>query len=129
MNIQPFTICVSPFVIEDLRERLGRARYPDEIENSDWSYGTSMSYLKDLCTHWGHGFDWKEQEDHLNSFPQFRCEVEGFGLHFIHQKGKGEHRIPLLLIHGWPDSFVRFLKLIPLLKKQGANGFSFDVVI
>jgi pimeloyl-ACP methyl ester carboxylesterase len=129
MNIQPYTISVSPYVIEDLRERLGRARWPDEIAGSGWEYGTNLHYLRDLCTHWGHGFEWKEQEEILNGFHHFQAEVDGFCLHFIHEKGKGHHRIPILLIHGWPDSFVRFLKLIPLLTDRIGEGLSFDVVV
>jgi pimeloyl-ACP methyl ester carboxylesterase len=129
MSIQPYTIFVSPFVIEDLRERLGRARWPDEIIDSGWDYGTNMAYLKDLCTHWGHGFDWKEQEEQLNAFSHFTTAVDGFNLHFIHGKGKGPDPIPLLLIHGYPDSFVRFLKIIPLLTAEGPDGVSFDVIV
>jgi len=129
MSIHPYTICISPFVIEDLRERLGRARWPDEITDSGWEYGTNMAWLQDLCLHWGHGFDWKEQEDQLNGFSHFQCIIDGFGLHFIHEKGKGPKPIPLLLIHGYPDSFVRFLKLIPLLTAEGPDGISFDLII
>ncbi len=100
MSIQPFSISISPFVIEDLRERLGRARWPDEIPNSGWEYGTNMAFLKDLCTHWGHGFDWKEQEDHLNTFTHVQTPIDEINLHFIHEKGKGADPVPLLLIHG-----------------------------
>jgi pimeloyl-ACP methyl ester carboxylesterase len=129
MDIQPFTICISPYVIEDLRERLGRARWPDEIAGSGWEYGTNMGYLRELCTHWGHGFDWKEQEAALNGFHHYQTRVDDFCLHFIHEQGSGIRRIPLLLIHGWPDSFVRFLKLVPLLTNAGADGVAFDLVI
>lgn len=129
MSVQPFTISVSPFVIEDLRERLGRARWPDEIRDSGWQYGTNMSYLRDLCIHWGHGFDWKEQEEALNAYHHYRAEVNGVGLHFIYERGKSPHTLPLLLIHGWPDSFVRFLPLIDLLTAEGPHGLSFDVII
>ncbi|HXB96396.1 MAG TPA: epoxide hydrolase [Puia sp.] len=129
MSVQPFSISVSPFVIEDLRERLGRARWPDEIRDSGWQYGTNLTYLRDLCTHWGHGFDWKEQEDALNGFHHYRAAVDGLGIHFIHERGKSHHTVPLLLIHGWPDSFVRFLPLIPMLTAEGPDGLSFDVVV
>lgn len=129
MSIQPFSISISPYVIEDLRERLGRTRWPDEIPDSHWDYGTNLAYLQDLCTHWGHGFDWKEQEDELNAFAQFQGSVDGFNLHFIHEKGKGANATPILLIHGFPDSFVRFKKLIPLLTEEGPDGRCFDVVV
>jgi pimeloyl-ACP methyl ester carboxylesterase len=129
MSVQPFSISVSPFVIEDLRERLGRARWPDEVRDSGWQYGTNLSYLRDLCIHWGHGFDWKEQEEALNAFHHYRAEVNGTGLHFIHERGKSPYTLPILLIHGWPDSFVRFTQLIPLLTAEGPNGLSFDVIV
>jgi len=125
MSNEKFHIAISPFIIDDLRERLGRARWPDEIENSGWAYGTNKEYLHELCTHWGHGFDWYEQQEYLNTFSHFRANVGGgFGIHFIHEKGRGSQRVPLLLIHGYPDSFVRFLKIIPLLTAEG-----FDVVV
>ncbi len=129
MNIQPFTISVSPFIIEDLRERLGRARWPDEITGSGWGRGANLSYMQDLCAHWGHGFDWKEQEKELNTLHHFHANIDGFHLHFIHEKGEGPDPIPILLIHGYPDSFVRFLKLIPLLTAAGPDGLSFDVIV
>jgi len=124
MSIQKFHISISPFVIDDLRERLGRARWPDEIEDSGWAYGTNKEYLYELCTHWGHGFDWYEQQDYLNTFSHFRADIGGFGIHFIHHKGKGRRTTPILLTHGYPDCFVRFLKVIPLLTAAG-----FDVVV
>jgi len=124
MSIEKFHIAISPFIIDDLRERLGRARWPDEIEDSGWAYGTNKEYLYDLCTHWGHGFDWYEQQEHLNTFAHFRTNVEGSAIHFIHEKGTGSRRGPILLIHGYPDSFVRYLKLIPLLTARG-----FDVIV
>jgi pimeloyl-ACP methyl ester carboxylesterase len=129
MSIQPFSISISPFVIDDLRERLGRARWPDEIAGSGWAYGANKDYLQHLCTHWGHGFDWKEQEQQLNAYHHYRADIDGFGLHFIHEKGKGPDSIPILLIHGYPDSFVRFMKLISLLTEPGPNGMSFDVIV
>jgi pimeloyl-ACP methyl ester carboxylesterase len=150
MSIQPFSISVSPYVIEELRERLGRARWPDEIPGSGWEYGANLEYMQALCAHWGHGFDWKEQEDALNIFHHFQAEIDGFCLHFIHEKGKGGDEkskgrgekgkstgekangpdpIPILLIHGYPDSFARFVKLIPLLTQPGPGGLCFDVIV
>lgn len=124
MSIEKFHIAISPFIIDDLRERLGRARWPDEIENSGWSYGTNKDYLYELCTHWGHGFDWYEQQEYLETFAHYKATIEGFCIHFIHEKGKGDRRASIMLIHGYPDSFVRYLKIIPLLTAAG-----FDVVV
>lgn len=124
-----FEINIGQKVIDDLKERLSRTRWPDEIENANWECGTNRSYLRELCAYWQNDFDWKEQERYLNSFSHYKADVDGFTLHFIYEKGKGKHTIPLLLTHGWPDSFIRFLKLIPLLTKADENGVSFDVIV
>lgn len=116
-------------ILEDLKRRIGETRWPDEIENSKWEYGSNKTYLKKLCAYWQNKFDWKKQEGHLNSFQHFKAKVDGVGIHFIHQKGEGSNTVPLLLIHGWPDSFVRFLKIIPFLTKKDENGFAFDLII
>ena len=122
-------ISIAPEAIADLRERIGRARWPDEIAGGGWQYGTNEEYLKDLCTWWANDFNWKEQEDRLNLLHHFRATIDGVGIHFVHEKGKGRKRIPLMLIHGWPDSFARFVKIIPLLTAEGEGGISFDLVI
>ncbi|MBC7851676.1 MAG: epoxide hydrolase N-terminal domain-containing protein, partial [Chitinophagaceae bacterium] len=100
--------------MDDLKTRIANTRWPDEIENSKWEYGTNKAYLKELCKYWANTFDWRKQEEYLNSFQHFRTTVDGVGLHYIHQKGEGKNSIPLLLTHGFPDSFTRFLKIIPL---------------
>src|SRR5450432_1538596 len=125
----PYKINIEQSIIDDLKKRIANTRWADEIENSKWEYGTNKNYLKELCDYWQNTFDWKKQEEYLNSFQHFKTTVDGIGLHFIHQKGDGENSIPLLLTHGWPDSFVRFLKIIPSLTKADENGFSFDVII
>lgn len=85
-----------------------------------------------MCRYWQHDFDWRKQESHLNTFSHYRAEINDVGLHFIHEKGNAPDAIPLLLIHGWPDSFARFLKIIPLLTSPAKLGSttwpSFDVV-
>ena len=125
----PFTISIEQSLLGDLKNRIAATRWTDEIENSKWEYGTNRTYLKELCSYWHDSFDWKKQEDYLNSFNHFKTEIDGAGLHFIHQKGEGDISTPLLLTHGYPDSFVRFLKIIPLLTKEDENGFSFDVIV
>jgi pimeloyl-ACP methyl ester carboxylesterase len=126
---QSFKISIDQLVIDDLINRIGGTRWTDEIENSKWEYGTNKTYLKELCNYWEFNFNWKKQEEYLNSFQHFKTTIDGVGIHFIHQKGEGETSIPLLLTHGYPDTFVRFLKIIPLLTKADENGFSFDVII
>ncbi len=133
MSIQPFTIAISQAALDDLRERLARTCWPDEAENVGWDYGTHLGYLKELVDYWQHSYDWRAQETTLNQFAQFRADIDGSRLHFLHMRGKGPNPTPLLLIHGWPDSFYRFHKIIPLLtdpESAGGNPLdSFDVIV
>lgn len=127
--MKSFKIKIDQSQIEDLKSRLLNTRWPEEITDSGWEYGTNLSYLKELCNYWGNDFSWSDQEKVLNQFDHFKTEGEDLNLHFIHQKGKGVKNLPLLLIHGWPDSFYRFIKLIPLLTEPDENGVAFDVII
>ncbi|MBV9231016.1 MAG: epoxide hydrolase [Chloroflexi bacterium] len=132
MQVKPFTIDISQTVLDDLRERLARTRWPDEAEGTGWSYGTNLGYMKDLANYWQHQYDWRKHEAELNKFAQFKAEVDGVGIHFIHERGKGPNPIPLLLVHGWPDSFYCYHKVIGLLTDPenfgGDPNMSFDVI-
>jgi len=125
---KPFEIHFNESVVEDLKDRLSQTRWPNEIENTKWEAGANLAYLKELCDYWQHNYDWKKNETYLNSFQHYRSDIDGTGIHFIYEKAKGKRSVPLLLTHGYPDSFVRFLKLIPLLIAD-ENGVSFDLVI
>jgi len=133
MSIQPFKINVPQAVLEDLKDRLLRTRWPDEVKDSGWKYGTNLNYLKNLVDYWQNEYDWQIQEAGLNIFNQFRTEIDGIGIHFIHEFGKGPNPIPIILTHGWPDSFYRFHKVIPLLTNPKDYGNdpknSFDVIV
>lgn len=125
-TIKNFQINVSKDILDDLQQRLQRTRWTDESAHADWSYGTDPVYLKELVNYWQSEYNWKKHEAALNQFPQFTTEIDGIEIHFLHIKGNGANRKPLLLIHGWPDSFYRFYKLIPLLTSYDD---SFDLVI
>jgi pimeloyl-ACP methyl ester carboxylesterase len=125
---QPYVINIDSVILDDLRYRLAKARWIDDIDNGKWETGTNADYLKELCHYWAHGFNWKKNEAFLNSFSHFKESVDGTNIHFIHEKGKCKKTVPLLLIHGYPDSFVRFLKVIPLLTAVD-DDYSFDIVI
>jgi len=133
MTIQSFTIDIPQATLDDLHARLARTRWPDEMEGAGWDYGTNLAYLKELVSYWQHDFDWRVQEAKLNQFAQFRTQINGLGVHFVHQRGKGPNPLPLLLTHGWPDSFYRFHKLIPLLTDPASHGGdpadAFDVIV
>jgi microsomal epoxide hydrolase len=133
MSTQPFTIQIDDALLHDLQQRLQRTRWPDEISNSGWDYGTNLDYLKQLVTYWHDTYDWRAQERLLNGFPQFQATINGFRLHFIHVKGKGPHPIPLLISHGWPGSFFEMYKIIGPLSDPASYGGSeddaFDVIV
>ena len=132
MDVRPFIIAVEDSVLEDLQQRLADTRWPDEIPNTGWDYGSNLAYLKELVEHWRTKFDWRAQEAKLNAFSHFKSEVDGLDIHFIHEKGKGPNPIPLVITHGWPSCFFEMTKIIPLLADPASHGGdaadSFDVV-
>jgi pimeloyl-ACP methyl ester carboxylesterase len=125
--IKPFSANISRDIIDDLHHRLRNTRWTDEIINSGWSYGTSLSYMKELVNYWLHFFDWRKVEAEINSFPNYIATIDGHKIHFIYVKGKSRESVPIIITHGWPGSFLEMLKLIPLLTED--EDFSFDVVI
>lgn len=132
MQIEPFRIAVSDAVLQDLRERLQRTRFPDEIADSGWTYGTNLAYLRELIVHWSERYDWRAAEAVLNAFPQFRARVGDLGIHFIHARGVGPKPLPLVITHGWPGSVAEFGKIIGPLTDPARHGGdpadAFDVV-
>jgi pimeloyl-ACP methyl ester carboxylesterase len=122
--IQPFTIDVSDETLADLKQRLLKTRWPDEI-GQDWQYGTDLNYIKDLCDYWANTFDWRAQQQRLNRFDHFKTEIEpSRQLHFIHQRSSNPNALPLLMTHGWPGSVSEFLEILPLLTEPQAHGGS-----
>ncbi len=131
--MKTFKIDFSQALLEDLRLRLTLTRCPDVSASDDWNFGTSPRYLRELTDYWKHRFDWRKQETRLNQLAHFRTTINGTGVHFIHERGQGPKPLPLLLSHGWPDSFLRFEKIIPMLTNLVAYGGSaddsFDIVV
>ena len=102
-SVKPFKINIDDSILEDLRARLDRTRFPDQIDGAGWDYGTDLSYLKELVEYWRAKFDWRKQERKLNEFPQFTTEIDGLDIHFIHARSKHENALPLVLAHGRND--------------------------
>lgn len=122
LPLQPFKIHISDDVLADLHARLDRARWPDELPDSGWRYGTDLSYMKQLVDYWRHQYDWRIHEARLNVFRQFTVSLGGVELHALHVRGVGPKPLPLLLSHGWPGSVWEFHKLIPMLTDPGNHG-------
>jgi len=124
----PFTIAISDSDLADLETRLAETRFPDTVEGAGWDYGTDDAFLRKFVAHWRDRFDWRAAEARLNSFPQFVEQIDGERVHFVHVKGQGGKRVPLILANGWPSNFVELLPVVPLLTAE-ENGVSYDVII
>lgn len=131
--IVPFEIHIPDADIADLKARLANARLPAQIPGTGWEYGTNATYLKELVDYWLNDFDWRAQEAELNEFAQFKTNIDGLPIHFIHVRAENPDAMPLLITHGWPGSFVEFRKIIgPLTHPElyGGNAEdAFHVVI
>jgi len=125
MQAQPFRIHVADAVLDDLRARLSRSRWTRVTQDSGWESGTNIAYLRELVYHWQTRYDWRAHEAELNRLPHFKADAGGGRLHFVHLKARGGESapLPLLLLHGWPDSFYRYHQVIAPL------GARFDLVI
>lgn len=125
----PMTIQIPEHDVVDLQRRLKHTRWPSPVDDSGWAAGTDAEYLRALVEYWGTHYDWREREARLNRFNHFIAEVSGTKLHFIKADGQGPNPVPLLLLQGWPSSFVQMLDIIPLLTEARDDGTPcFDVV-
>ena len=122
MEAKHFHIDIPESSLTDLHDRLQHTRWPDELNNSDWEYGTNLAYLKELTQYWKQDYDWRENERRLNEWPHYKVTIDGQEIHFIHVRSNAPNALPIILTHGWPDSFLRFEKLIPMLTTPEAFG-------
>jgi pimeloyl-ACP methyl ester carboxylesterase len=115
-SVKPFQIDIPQAALDDLRNRLTNTRWPDEVPGAGWERGVPTSYLRQLAEYWATSYDWRKHEAELNALPQFLTEIDGQTIHFVHVRSEREDAIPLLLIHGWPGSFVEFAESIEVLR-------------
>jgi pimeloyl-ACP methyl ester carboxylesterase len=131
--ITPYTIDIQEAILSDLNSRLANTRWSPRGPDLGWDGGTDANYLREFCDYWRTKYNWRNEEQKLNRLAHYRTEIDGIGVHFVHERGKGPAPFPLVLTHGYPDSFYRFVKLIPLLTDPAAFGGraedAFDVVI
>lgn len=132
-HIIPYKISVPNAKIDRLKQKLALADFPDELEDSDWTYGSPLADVQRLAKYWQESFDWRKAEARLNELPQFTTDiqVDGFEtlkIHFVHQKSEVAGAIPLLFSHGWPGSFEEVSKILPELVKGSADYPAFNVV-
>jgi pimeloyl-ACP methyl ester carboxylesterase len=132
-GIEEFRINIPQASLDDLAERLEKTRWPSVLPGAAWQRGVPVEYLRGLADYWREGFDWRAQERRLNAYPQYITEIDGQRIHFLHVKSPEPNATPLLLLHGWPGSFVEFLHVIGPLSDPRTHGGdptqAFDLVI
>ncbi len=135
MSVEPFVLRTDPQALADLGTRLRATRWPDAPEDAGWALGTDLDYLRELAGSWAGGFDWPVQEAALARLPHVRVGVGGIGIHVVHARAADRSApvLPVILTHGWPDSFWRYTKVVELLTDPGAHGGdpadAFDVIV
>ena len=131
-KIEKFTVTVKDAELKDLKARINSdlARLVDPLKDSGFSYGANGEYLRKLAKYWTSTYDWISQEKKINSFPQYKTRIDGLDIHFLRVIPKQENKkiFPLLLVHGWPGSFVEFLDIIHILTK-GNDEIAFEVIV
>lgn len=120
----PFIVAVSDADLQDLHRRLDHTRWPDQVNDQQWSYGTELGYLQALVAYWRHQYDWRAAEARLNRFSHFTATLDGLRTHFIHQRSTHAQALPLVISHGWPGSVVEFLYVIERLTQPERFGGS-----
>ena len=131
--MEKFQIHFSQIQLDDLRRRIGETRLPPPFPGGNWTLGTENDYLSSLLAYWRDSYHWRRKEEELNQYPQFTCEIDGMTIHFFHISAAHKDAMPLLLTHGWPDSFLRYAKVFPLLSEYSLvvpslPGFAFSTL-
>ena len=131
--IKPFKVEISNEILQNINSKVKNYQWHEMPDDGGWDYGTNLDYMKEFAEYWSSKFDWKKTEEKINKFRNFKTNIDGIDIHFIHEKGSGSNPKPLLLNHGWPGSIVEFLDIIDQLahpENYGGNiEDSFDVVV
>ena len=121
-DVTPFEVHVPQAALQDLKRKLANARWPDKEPVTDWSQGVPLAKAQSLVEYWRTRYDWRLVESTLNGLPQFRTQIDGLGIHFIHVRSKHENALPIILTHGWPGSILEFLQVIAPLTNPTVYG-------
>ncbi len=122
--MESLRIHVEGAVLDDLKRRLARTRFADQIDGTGWEYGIPSDYLRDLVEYWRADYDWRAHEARLNELEHYRERIDGQEIHFVHARAVDQTALPLLLTHGWPGSVVEFLDVLSPLAEPEAHGSS-----
>ena len=131
--IRPFTVETPEAELDSLRARIAATRWPDRETVSDRTQGVQLAEVQELVDHWATDYDWRKLEAKLNALPQFITEIDGLDIHFIHVRSPEANVLPLIMTHGWPGSFLEFVKVIRPLSDPESHGGraedAFDVIV
>jgi hypothetical protein len=122
VGVTPFIYHAPQSALDDLKHRLTDPRWPDRETGSAWEQGPPLAAMQSLVAWWRSTYDWRKTETELNSHPQFRTEIDGLGIHFLHVRSKHPNALPMILTHGWPSTILLFRKVIDALVDPTAHG-------
>jgi pimeloyl-ACP methyl ester carboxylesterase len=120
--VTPFTLAIPEAQLEDLRRRLEHTRWPEREAVGDWSQGAPLAKVQALCDHWRRDYDWRRCEAQLNGLGQYKTQIDGLGVHFLHVRSPNPDALPMVITHGWPGSVIEFVKAIGPLTDPAAHG-------
>jgi len=121
-EIIPFEISIAQKDLDDLQRRLTQSRLPEAETPDDWSQGIPLEYVKEVLSYGQSTYDWRQGEARINQFAQFKTELDGLAIHFVHARSPEPQALPLVMTHGWPGSIVEFLKVIEPLVDPASHG-------
>jgi pimeloyl-ACP methyl ester carboxylesterase len=131
--IHPFRVDFPEVALIDLRRRIKTTKWPKRETVTDASQGVQLETMRELARYWETDYDWRKIEARLNALPQFKTDIDGVEIHFIHVRSQNKNALPVIITHGWPGSIIEQLKVINPLTNPTAHGGSasdaFDVVI
>src|SRR6195256_1324579 len=131
--VRPFRVSVPDEQLTELRRRIAATRWPSKEPVADASQGVQQATLQELTRYWGTDYDWRKCEAQLNALPQFKTEINGLDIHFIHVKSQHKNALPLIITHGWPGSVIEMLEVVGPLTDPTAHGGraedAFDLVL
>ncbi|MET0544705.1 MAG: epoxide hydrolase family protein [Caulobacterales bacterium] len=128
MTPEPFKIEIPDARLVEMQKRLKATSWPGDFGNEDWRYGVEQEWLRSLAAYWADEYDWRKHETAMNALPQFKVNIDGVPIHFIHIKSGRPNSIPLLLTHGWPWTFWDWEGVIKNLSAS-KDGPAFDIVV
>jgi pimeloyl-ACP methyl ester carboxylesterase len=132
-EIRPFRVNMPDEAIAGLQRRIAATRWPTRELVADRSQGVQLATIQELARYWTTDYDWRACEAELNALPQFKTEIDGEDIYFIHIRSRHENALPLIITHGWPGSVLEMLGVVGPLADPTAHGGSaddaFDLVV